>query len=81
MVLRIVVISTCICLINFSVFRVKADIDIKTARKWFACKNISRALYYTKKAKRENPTETEYYIAHQELERIYFSLMSQVKNP
>ncbi|HDY68342.1 MAG TPA: hypothetical protein ENH85_11200 [Candidatus Scalindua sp.] len=75
MALRIAVIIVCSLLICFSVFRLKADIDMKTARQWFGHKNIERALHYNKSAIAWNPTEIKYYINLQELEQIFLNIL------
>lgn len=78
MVLRIIVIKLCICLIIFSAFRFKADVDMHTARKWFATRNITQAFIYTKKAIKYNPTEQKYYKNLKQLEEFYFTLTNKV---
>ncbi len=75
MVLRIAVIIVCSFLICFSIVRLKADIDMKTARQWFAHKNIERALYYNKRAIAWNPTEFKYYINLSELEQLFLNIL------
>jgi hypothetical protein len=75
MALRIAVIIVCSLLICFSLFRLKADIDMKTARQWFAHKNIEKALYYNKSAIAWNPTELKYYMNLNELEQIFLAVL------
>lgn len=75
MVLRIAVIIVCNLLIYFSVARLKADIDMKTAQNWFAHKNIERALHYNKSAIAWNPTEIKWYINLNELEQIFLNVL------
>ena len=78
MVLKIIIIKLCVLLIVFSVFRFKADTDMKTARNWFASRNITKAFYYTKKAIKYNPTEQKYYTNLKQLEEFYFTLTNKV---
>lgn len=75
MALRIVVISICLSLICFSAFRFKSDVEMKTARRWFANKNIERALHYNKSAIKWNPTEVQNYINLRDLEKFFLNLL------
>ena len=76
MALRIIVIIISVSLINFSIVRLKADVDMKTSRRWFESRDIELALQYNKSAIKWNPTEIKYYYDLNELEKFLNGLLS-----